>query len=55
MPATMASLFTKLSSDGGLARIVSDPAATDYVSVEPIFEPEAALGATTPVERELSE
>jgi rod shape-determining protein MreC len=54
-PGIAVAILTETTDDGGLARIVSDPAATDYVSVEPIFEPEAALGATTPVERELSE
>ena len=34
---------------------ISDPAATDYVAVEPIYEPEAAVGAATPIERELDE
>jgi len=38
-----------------VARIISDPAATDYVSVEPIYEPEAVLGAETPIERELTD
>ena len=54
-PGIAVAILTETTDDGGLARIVSDPAATDFVSVEPIFEPEAALGATTPVERELSE
>ena len=47
--------MTELTDDGGLARIVSDPAATDYVAVEQIFEPEAALGAQTPIEEELGD
>ena len=34
-----------------LPRIVSDPAATDFVAVMPIFEPEAAKVIDTPVER----
>ncbi|MBO6526734.1 rod shape-determining protein MreC [Erythrobacter sp.] len=54
-PGIAVAILTETTDDGGLARIVSDPAATDYVSVEPIFEPEAALGAATPIERELSE
>lgn len=52
-PGIAVAIVTELTDDGGLARIVSDPAATDYVAVEPIFEPEAALGATTPIEEEL--
>lgn len=54
-PGIAVAIVTEIADDGGLARIVSDPAATDYVSVEPIYEPEAALGAATPIERELSD
>lgn len=54
-PGTAVAILTEKTDDGGLARIVSDPAATDYVTVEPIFEPEAALGANTPVESELAD
>ena len=54
-PGIAVAIVTELTDDGGLARIVSDPAATDYVSVEPIFEPEAATGAQTPIETELGD
>ena len=54
-PGIAVAIVTELTDDGGLARIVSDPAATDYVSVEEIFEPEAATGATTPIEEELGD
>ena len=54
-PGIAVAIVTELADDGGLARIVSDPAATDFVAVEPIFEPEAALGATTPIEEELTD
>ena len=54
-PGIAVAIVTELNDDGGLARIVSDPAATDYVSVEQIFEPEAALGARTPIEKELGD
>ena len=54
-PGIAVAILTETTDDGGLARIISDPAATDYVSVEPIYEPEAALGAATPVERELDD
>ncbi|MBX7534215.1 rod shape-determining protein MreC [Qipengyuania sp. GH1] len=54
-PGTAVAIVTELTDDGALARIVSDPAATDYVSVEEIFEPEAAVGARTPIEEELGE
>ena len=54
-PGIAVAIVTELNDDGALARIVSDPAATDYVSVEQIFEPEAATGATTPIEEELGD
>lgn len=54
-PGIAVAIVTDITDDGGLARIVSDPAATDFVSVEPIYEPEAAIGAATPIERELGD
>lgn len=54
-PGTAVAILTQLSADGGLARIVSDPAATDFVAVMPIFEPEAAKVADTPVEQVVGE
>lgn len=54
-PGIAVAIVTELTDDGGLARIVSDPAATDFVAVEPIFEPEAATGAATPIEEELTD
>ena len=54
-PGIAVAIVTELTDDGGLARIVSDPAATDFVAIEPIFEPDAASGATTPVEEELTD
>ena len=49
-PGTAVAILTHKSPDGGLARIVSDPAATDFVAVMPIFEPEAVKVISTPVE-----
>ena len=54
-PGIAVAIVTELTDDGGLAQIVSDPAATDFVAVEPIFEPEAVIGATTPIEEELGD
>ena len=54
-PGIAVAILTETTDDGGLARIISDPAATDYVAVEPIYEPEAVVGAATPIERELDE
>jgi rod shape-determining protein MreC len=54
-PGTAVAILTEKSPDGGLARIVSDPAATDFVAVMPIFEPEAARVADTPVEEAVAD
>lgn len=54
-PGSAVAILTAKTADGGLARIVSDPAATDFVSVMPIFEPEAAKVVETPVERAVGE
>ena len=50
-PGSAVAILTEKTADGGLARIVSDPAATDFVTVMPIFEPEAVKSADTPAER----
>lgn len=49
-PGVAVAIATEITDDGALARIVSDPAATDYVAVLPIFEPEAVTGADTPAD-----
>ena len=54
-PGIAVAILTQKSPDGGLARIVSDPAATDFVAVMPIFEPEAAKAVDTPVEEAVGE
>ncbi|WP_201292807.1 rod shape-determining protein MreC, partial [Cellulomonas citrea] len=54
-PGVAVAILTEKTDDGGLARIVSDPAATDFVAIEPIFEPDAVVALQTPVEAELSD
>lgn len=54
-PGTAVAILTQKTPDGGLARVVSDPAATDFVAVMPIFEPEAVKVADTPVEEVVGE
>ena len=54
-PGIAVAIATEITDDGALGRLISDPAATDFVAVLPIFEPDAAAGATTPIERELGE
>ena len=50
-PGTAVAILTEKTDDGGVARIVSDPAASDFVAVMPIFEPEAVRVLETPVEQ----
>jgi len=52
-PGIAVAILTEKTDDGGLARLVSDPAAADFVAIEPIFEPEAVAALQTPVEQEL--
>lgn len=54
-PGSAVAILTAKTADGGLARIVSDPAATDFVAVMPIFEPEATKVVDTPVEEAVGE
>jgi rod shape-determining protein MreC len=50
-PGTAVAIVTRVSNDGAFARMVSDPAATDYVAVLPIWQRELVEVATTPVEQ----
>jgi len=54
-PGTAVAIVEEKTEDGALARIISDPAATDYVSVEAIWQPEAIRAAETPIERSVAE
>jgi len=38
-PGIAVAIVTEIVSDGAVARVISDPMATDYVSVEPIWQP----------------
>ncbi len=42
-PGTAIAVANKLANDGAIGRVLSDPAATEYVIVEPIWGPEATL------------
>lgn len=54
-PGTAVAIVETITDDGGLARIVSDPAATDYVSIDPIFERKAVEALAVPPEKELDD
>jgi len=47
-PGIAVAIARKITSDGALASMVSDPGAADHVIVEPIWQPEAVVAARTP-------
>lgn len=47
-PGTAVAMATELTRDGAIARLLSNPAATDVVVVEPIWQPEAVEALSSP-------
>ncbi|MGB7374678.1 rod shape-determining protein MreC [Pontixanthobacter sp.] len=47
-PGIAVAIVTQVTDDGAVARIISDPAATDFVTVEPIWLPETLDSANQP-------
>ena len=54
-PGLAVAIVSTVTEDGAIARMVSDPAATDYVAVEPIWQPEAVAAATQSPDTGLTE
>jgi len=54
-PGIAVAIVSEVNDDGAVARVISDPAATDWVSVEPVWQPEAVSAVDTPVEQELGD
>ena len=54
-PGTAVAVVAEKTEDGALARVISDPAATDFVAVQPIWQPAAVQSSRVPIEEELSE
>ncbi|MXO64542.1 rod shape-determining protein MreC [Altericroceibacterium endophyticum] len=52
-PGIAVAVADEITKDGAIAHVLSNPAATDYVTVEPIWRPEAVNAASVPVEQEL--
>ena len=52
-PGIAVAVVTEVTDDGAVARIVSDPAATDFVTVEPIWLPETIESAEQPADAPL--
>ncbi len=42
LPNTPVAVVTELLSDGAIAQVLSNPAATEFVTVDPVFDPDAA-------------
>ncbi|MGB3167072.1 MAG: rod shape-determining protein MreC [Alteraurantiacibacter sp.] len=47
-PGVAVAMVSKITDDGAIGQLLSNPAATDFVMVQPIFEPEAILAAEQP-------
>ncbi|MEL6530106.1 MAG: rod shape-determining protein MreC [Pseudomonadota bacterium] len=54
-PGMAVAIVSEVTSDGAVAKLIAEPSATDFVSIEPIFEPAAVRAAETPIEQPLSE
>ena len=54
-PNLPVAIITEVTDDGAIARMISDPVATDYVSVEPIYLPKTVKAAQQPAEEPLPE
>ena len=52
-PGVAVAILTETTPDGGIARLVADPSGTDFVSVEPIWQPEAVQSAAIPSEQDI--
>lgn len=54
-PGTAVAIVIEVTDDGALARLVSDPAATDFVTVQPIWQNRTVETASTPIEQRVAE
>ena len=54
-PGIAVAVATKLTDDGAIAQLLSNPAATDVVVVEPIWQRQAAQAVAAPVSQPLEE
>lgn len=54
-PGIAVAIATEVTNDGAVARMVTDPSAADYVSIEPIWQPELIEVSRTPTTVELGQ
>lgn len=52
-PGIAVAILQEVTPDGGVAAVISDPAATDFVAVDPIWQARAVEAAKTPVSEEV--
>ena len=49
-PGIAVAIVQEVTGDGAVAAVISDPAATDFVAVEPIWQPDAVKAAEMPAQ-----
>ncbi len=54
-PGVAVAVLSEITSDGGIARLIAEPSATNYVVVEPVFEPLAVGASDIGADAELTE
>ncbi|KPP93216.1 rod shape-determining protein MreC [Erythrobacter sp. HL-111] len=54
-PGVAVAVLSELTADGGLGRLIADPSATDFVSIEPIYEGEAVAASRIGGRNELTQ
>ncbi len=54
-PGVAVAIVTEIADDGAYARMVSDPAATDFVAVQPIWQRPTVEAANTPPEQPIAQ
>lgn len=54
-PGVAVAVLSEITPDGGVAQLIAEPSATNYVSVEPIYEPLAVEAAGVRERDELTE
>jgi len=54
-PGIAVAIVQEVTADGAVAAVISDPAATDFVAVEPIWQPRAVQAAQTPASEAIEE
>jgi rod shape-determining protein MreC len=47
-PGVAVAIISKITPDGGIARLVAEPSATNFVAVEPIHQPDAVAALRSP-------